>query len=403
MSGGTIRLLLRDTWSATRLRMLGRSFPPVTRPSAGAAALFIGMTNSAGQGWAWARSVERAADGIVAVSMMSRRGDPFRFRVDCVVDPVYAARSRSWQRRQLRSLRRFDGVLVESGLGPIGGHVRGNAAEQVRALLSAGVKVGLVFHGSDVRDPDWHMSIEPRSHYADDPAYAERFRKVSSRNRRLIEDLDVPVFVSTLGMLDEVPGASWLPVVVDPSLWERAEKPFALSRSEPADRPLRVVHVPSDSHIKGTQLIAETLAELEERGVIEYRAAVDVPHAEMPVVYGEADVVLDSFRAGGYGVAACEAMAAGRLVVAHIAPRTRDRVPGHMGEDLPIVEATVETLGDVLMDIFLRRDHYSEIAARGPGFVRRNHDGTRSGEILAGWLLPESPGSNTLHAEEPLR
>lgn len=388
MSGGTIASVLLDGLVATRLRLSGRSAAHATAPPAGATGLFIGMANSAGQAWAWARSLERVLPGSVATSMMNLRGSPFRFRVDQAVDPAYAARSRSWQRRQFRSLCRFDGVLVESAQGPLGGRFGGDASAQIRALHSAGVKVGLIFHGSDVRDPDWHMSVEPRSHYADDPAYAERFRRVSRRSRQLIEDLDPPVFVSTLGMLDEVPGATWLPVVVDPSLWERAERPFESSGAEPPDRPLRVVHVPSDSHIKGTPLIEGVLDDLSTKGVIQYRAAVGVPHAEMPGVYGEADVVLDSFRAGGYGVAACEAMAAGRLVVAHIAPRTRDRVPLYTGESLPIVEATVDTLGDVLVDIARRRGHYREIAARGPGFVHRNHNGTRSGEILADWVLP---------------
>ncbi len=388
MSAGTLESLLLDTWAATRLRLSGRSSAPVTAPPSGAYGLFIGMANSAGQAWAWARAAEGAMPGCAATSMMNLRGSPFRFRVDQTVDPAYAARSRVWQRRQFRSLRRFEGVLVESAGGPLGGRFGGDAAKQIRALLSAGVQVGLIFHGSDVRDPDWHMSVEPRSHYADDRAYAEHFRQVSRRSRQLIEDTGLPVFVSTLGMLDEVPGATWLPVVVEPSLWERTEPPFALSDSELSDRPLRVVHVPSDSHIKGTPLIAGVLEELSARGVIEYRAAAGVPHAKMPDVYGEADVVLDSFRAGGYGVAACEAMASGRLVVAHIAPRTRDRVPRYTGEHLPIVEATVDTLGEVLTDISRRRSHYGEIAAQGPGFVHRNHDGTRSGETLASWLRP---------------
>lgn len=351
MSGGTIKSLLLDTLVATRLRLGGRYSEPATAPPPGVSSLFIGMANSAGQAWAWARSIERAAPGTVATSMMNLRGSPFHFQVDQAVDPAYAARSRSWQRRQLRSLCRFRGVLVESARGPLGGRFAGDTATQIRALLSGGVQVGLIFHGSDVRDPDWHLSVEPRSHYADDPEYAEIFRQVSRRSRQLIADVDLPVFVSTLGMLEEVPGANWLPVVVDPSLWKRDEKPFASSGSEPLDRPLRVVHVPSDSHVKGTPLIEGVLDELSARGIIEYRAAVDVPHVEMPKVYGEADVVLDSFRAGGYGVAACEAMAAGRLVVAHIASRTRDRVPRYTGEDLPIVEATVDTLRGVLLDI----------------------------------------------------
>jgi hypothetical protein len=51
-----------------------------------------------------------------------------------------------------------------------------------------------------------------------------------------------------------------------------------------------------------------------------------------------------------------------------------------------VVEATPETLEAVLDDVARRPEHYAEIAAQGPGFVRRNHDGRRSGLMLAEWM-----------------
>ncbi len=43
-----------------------------------------------------------------------------------------------------------------------------------------------------------------------------------------------------------------------------------------------------------------------------------MPADAMPEVYGGADIVLDQFPLGTYGVAACEALVAGRLVVSHV-------------------------------------------------------------------------------------
>ena len=56
-------------------------------------------------------------------------------------------------------------------------------------------------------------------------------------------------------------------------------------------------------------------------GLVDYTPLRDVPWSEMPGVIASADIVLDQFALGGYGVAAVEAMASGRAVVGHV--RTR--------------------------------------------------------------------------------
>ncbi len=96
--------------------------------------------------------------------------------------------------------------------------------------------------------------------------------------------------------------------------------------------------------MKGTQLIAPVLERLAERGTIDFRYVEGVAAADMPALYGEADIVLDQFRIGSYGVAACEAMAAGRVVVGHVSPAVRSHVLRATGLELPIVEATPDSL-----------------------------------------------------------
>jgi glycosyltransferase involved in cell wall biosynthesis len=96
--------------------------------------------------------------------------------------------------------------------------------------------------------------------------------------------------------------------------------------------------------------------------------------------------VLDSFRTGNYGVAACEGLAAGRIVVAHISEEVRRRTRELTGEELPIVEATPESLAEVLLGIVEDPTRALGIAAAGPEFVRRFHGGSRSGAVLAEWL-----------------
>ena len=102
----------------------------------------------------------------------------------------------------------------------------------------------------------------------------------------------------------------------------------------------------------------------------------------MPGIYGSSDIVLDQFRLGDYGVAACEAMAAGRLVVSHVSGQVRNAVEKDSGVTLPIVEANIDSLEHVLLHIVANRQHYRDVAEAGPSFVTRVHDGHMARAVL---------------------
>lgn len=88
--------------------------------------------------------------------------------------------------------------------------------------------------------------------------------------------------------------------------------------------------------------------------------------------------MIDQLLTGSYGVAAVEALAAGRLVVGNVHPDVRDRI----ADDVPIIDATPDTLESVLKDVLDDSEKYLEIAARGPEFVRKWHDGRAASAAL---------------------
>jgi glycosyltransferase involved in cell wall biosynthesis len=102
----------------------------------------------------------------------------------------------------------------------------------------------------------------------------------------------------------------------------------------------------------------------------------------MPKEIAWADVVLDQFRLGSYGVAACEAMAAGKIVVGHVIPEVRQIVRENAGVSLPVIEATPESLSDVLSEMAHSPQELSSVQATSREFVQRVHGGQRSAEIL---------------------
>ncbi|MBN9188791.1 MAG: hypothetical protein J0I62_09875, partial [Microbacterium sp.] len=167
--------------------------------------------------------------------------------------------------------------------------------------------------------------------------------------------------------------------VIDVDEWSGADEP--LRRPVPV-----VVHAPSRATIKGTDLVEPVLDALAAEGRIEYRAARGLDRAGMRALYGDADIVLDQFRLGIYGVATCEALAAGRVVVSHVAEQSRAAAASAARIDLPVLEATGDTLREVLLGVLADREAARETAAIGPRFVRSLHDGRASAAALSRFL-----------------
>lgn len=347
-------------------------FPPSSR-----ARVLVAPVNSAGQGEAWARSIERELDGVAAQSLQVGRPGGFAHDVGILVPPPVFTWSRDWQRALRVAMEQsVTHVLLESGRPILAGGMRGDVERDLRWLSGTGITTALLWHGSDIRDGRRHASEHAHSPYADASWSHRELDAIASRNRRLAARSGVPSLVSTPDLLDDVPGATWLPVVVDPALW--ATEPLPPQRRGP----LRVVHAPSSGPIKGSELVEPTLRTLAAEGVIEYRRIEGVRHAEMPAVIRRADVVLEQFRLGSYGVAAVEAMAAGRIVIGNIDERVADRVEAASGLRPPILSSSPDGLDRLIRELAADPSAALATAARGPEFVRRVHNGSLSASVI---------------------
>jgi hypothetical protein len=347
--------------------------------------LFVGPANFAGQGWAWARAAERHLPGVGATTF--GLDDGFGFPVDYIVPVRMYALSRRWQKEQSLHLRSaYTHVLIEAER-PVLGMRHGSTCDgDIRVLQKAGLEVGLISHGSDLRIPSRHAEMYPDSPFRDTSwETAAILQRTATHNAELLNSYDGHTFVSTLDLLDYAPRAVWCPGVVDVDAW-RTES-VALERRVPV-----VVHAPSKHRFKGSQLVDPIMEELDHRGIVEYRRIQRVAPRDMPDVYRSADIVIDQFTMGLYGVAACEAMAAGRVVVSFVGDTVRARVREMTGHELPIVEATPGTLVGVIEKILDDRDAARDTALAGPSFVREYHDGRQSAVALAPFLIGVNSG-----------
>ncbi|HHU09121.1 MAG TPA: glycosyltransferase family 4 protein [Intrasporangiaceae bacterium] len=358
---------------------------PVEKPWSRAdlpATIGIGAYNQAGQAWAWAKSIERVAPGVRTQVVTIDRGSHLVYPSDLVIPMETFTDDISWMEQfEADVLDTWTHALIEGGRAILGRRYGRTFINDAAVLGDVGITVGLLFHGSDLRDPRLHASRTPWSpfHNAD----GETVQALQARRDVLVDrflEFEGPAWVSTPDLLADLPTAQWLPVVVDVERWA--------SEQIPMERPIpRVVHAPSRTWTKGTDQLEQALRALRDDGLIDYRRVEGVAPEQMPDVIGAADIILDQFALGSYGVAAVEAMAAGRVVVGHVMEEVRERC-----EDLPIVEATPESIDGVLRDLVRDRDRARAVASAGREYAARVHDGRRSGELLVARLRPVAEG-----------
>ncbi|MEL0626279.1 hypothetical protein V6245_04890 [Salinibacterium amurskyense] len=344
--------------------------------------LFIAPANSAGQGWAWAQAVNNFLDDSVATNMAVVGPHDFGFGCGQPVPLGVYRWSTRWQRAQRTAVpAQFTHVLVESDRPLFGDALQRTAAADIDKLRRAGVSVALLFHGSDIRLPSRHAARMTWSPFHGDrwsltPALQQRASELQQR----LTASSLPTFFSTPDLALDVPDGQWLPVVVDPAAWQIGEP--ALSHG---GVPV-VAHAPSKAAVKGSDLVDPVMAKLEAEGLIRYVRVENVPSAEMPAVYTSVDIVLDQFSLGIYGVAACEAMAAGRVVVSFVSDQVRDFVADATGLSLPIIDISPDAIEAEMRALLADRERMLEYASRGPEFVRTVHNGRLSASVLAEFL-----------------
>lgn len=348
--------------------------------------LYIGPANYAGQGYLWAHALTQRRTDAQAVNMVVEVPGGMAFPADITVPLRTYMGSRAWQSEQFDYVAQFTHCLVESGRPLFGESFGPDAFAEVEALETAGVSVAMMCHGSDVRLPSRHRDAERWSPFLERAMFTRAAEIRAADFRRKLDEFRGPVFVSTPDLLADVPYATWCPVVVDPSRWTGGARPMQ------RDRPL-VVHAPSRSIIKGSELIEDSMRALEAAGVIEYRRIQGVASHDMPALYKNADIVLDQFRIANYGVAACEAMAAGRVVVSHVSQSVRAAAEEHAGVPLPIIEANPDTIGEVVRGLVLDPSDALSHADRGQDFVQKLHDGRASADALASAWLGSRPST----------
>jgi hypothetical protein len=371
----------------------------------------IGPTNSANQATEWARQLPGGQSLRISADPQSEwfhtdfeikaaDRNSEKFRID-LLENIFAKKS---------------SILIES-LRPIFALRKGrqgfaprHSVDDLVLLRRMGKRVGVIFHGSDIRDPASHLARNPYSPFKEPKANTGSTQTLrpeavdlaakSQILRGLLPALrkkKIPLFITTPDLFYEVPDAIWLPVVIDLPTFESV----ALSSPLFTSPKLRVLYLPSKSWIKSSDLITPVLEKLRDEGLIEYRNWLEngpVTHDRIPELLSQVDVVIDQFI-GLTGVFALEAAAAGRPVMTYIDPAyahhptlphinvnpenlesqlrivARDRSHALMEMQVLATEGGSPTLG-------MKSVQVEEGVRAAHDFIKFYHDGRYSAEII---------------------
>lgn len=351
--------------------------PGSWRPlGAGPIRLGLGTANFAGQLSAFAGAICAARPDISVEVVVAKPPAAYAHPADVQLH-FPAEHQLDVQLAQIRRVLSGYTHLIVDAFRPVLGRLNGDdISADLPALERARIKVALLAHGSEIRHPARHLERHAESGFRDAPTeLRERLVAVTERNRRTAEESGLPLFVTTPDLLDDVPFATWAPLVLDVDAWA-TDRPV-LERRRPV-----VLHAPSIRWTKGTDRILADLQDLHDRGVIDFRLVEGLPHDQMRRLVTEADIVVDQLVMGSYCTFACEGMAAGRAVVSYLSESAHRSA----GVQPPITSATPATLVKVIESLLDDRSGAARLAAEGPGYVREHHDGRRTAAVFDAFL-----------------
>jgi glycosyltransferase involved in cell wall biosynthesis len=242
------------------------------------------------------------------------------------------------------------------------------APDHADVALLAALRKRIIFHlhGCDIRDPR-RARIEHALSACSECTYPCMV-PIKLHLPRTIRRYADAVLVSTPDLLDFVPDAEYLPNPIDPTPWERLRRP-TVHALLPGQEWV-VAHAPSNREIKGTRHVIAAIEQLRAEGFpVRLHVVEGLSGDELRAAYARADVVVDQLFAGWVGLVALEMMAMGKPVIAYIRPDLQ-----HLLHGMPVVRAEPRSLAQTLRALLLDSQRRADLSARGPGYVRAQHD-----------------------------
>lgn len=133
----------------------------------------------------------------------------------------------------------------------------------------------------------------------------------------------------------------------------------------------RILHIPTEPKVKGTEQIVRAVENLKEKGLsFEFVLKRQLTQKEMYEEITNCDVYIDELRCGSHGVTAVETMAAGKPTITYIREDLIEKYP----YDLPLVNANPNNIERVLEELIVDAKLRNEIGKASRRYVEKYHD-----------------------------
>jgi hypothetical protein len=141
----------------------------------------------------------------------------------------------------------------------------------------------------------------------------------------------------------------------------------------------KVVHTPSAPGAKGTESVRAAVEKLKLKGLIfEYIEIHNKSKSEALEAISKADIFLDQFIIGGYGMATCEAMAFGKPVFCYLMSSVQNLLP----TDCPIINVNISELQEKLEEFIIDPSLRRSFGERSREYVEKYHDANKIADQL---------------------
>jgi hypothetical protein len=240
-------------------------------------------------------------------------------------------------------------------------------------LKWAGKGIVVTYQGDDARQGDYcreHFAISPVQEAGEDyymPPSDARKRNAIAKMARYADR----IYSLNPDLLHVLPPcAQFLPYAnVDLSEWKPDD------RERRNDVPI-VLHAPSHRGVKGTRFILAAVDQLRTEGIkFEFVLVENLSNAEARQLYEQADLLVDQMLCGWYGGLAVELMALGKPVISYLREEDLKFIPAEMRAEIPIMNATPQTVYYVLKEYLTTRRHeLPELGNRCRAYVEKWHD-----------------------------
>ena len=166
----------------------------------------------------------------------------------------------------------------------------------------------------------------------------------------------------------------WHPNLAIPERWPKLKK---------TEKTILILHSTAlenrkvdPKNIKGSHALVEAVGKLKNEGFdCQLEIISGVPSNEMKFYQAQADIIVDQLIYGSWGSTTIESLALGKPTICYIRPEwKRFYLETFKLDELPIIEADIDTIYDVLKQLITNTDHLEEISQKSRSFAESMFD-----------------------------